>query len=253
MQRQSGFTVIEVILFLGFTAMLFLIALFGTSAFVGETRFGDSMRRLESYMQAQYDEVVSGQNPRSGAADCNSAGVVTTGGAGTSPGSNINCLLLGKVVLMTAASGTLDSYYVVGVEPSSPPPATASVAQVIEDYNPRIVPTEGKTTFEVPWGVTFTSGKRATMPNAATGVAFIRSPKSSQVMTYVFSIPNIMMFGVGGGLDPINNPAVSTGTTANYCFESPDTPKRSAALQILNGQGSVSITTKFNVDVSTLC
>ena len=119
MQRQSGFTVIEVTLFLGFTAMLFLIALFGTSAFVAETRFGDGIRRLESYMQAQYEEVVSGENPRAATADCNAAGVVTSGGGSTSPGSNTNCLLLGKALILTAGSETIDSYYVVGVEPTT--------------------------------------------------------------------------------------------------------------------------------------
>ena len=253
MQRQSGFTVIEVTLFLGFTAMLFLIALFGTSAFVAETRFGDGIRRLESYMQAQYEEVVSGENPRAATADCNAAGVVTSGGGSTSPGSNTNCLLLGKALIMTAGSETIDSYYVVGVEPTTAPPANAAVTSVIQAYNPRIVSTEGKTSFNVPWGITFTSGKRATVPSAASGIAFVRSPMSSQVVTYVFSIPNIAIFGVGGGLDPINSPATSTGTTASYCFESPDVPKRAAAIQILNGQGSVSITSKFNIVVSTTC
>jgi hypothetical protein len=253
MQRQSGFTVIEVTLFLGFTAMLFLIALFGTNSFVTETRFGDGMRRLESYMQAQYGEVVSGENPRNATADCNPAGVVTSGGGTTSPGANTNCLLLGKVIMMNPGSSTLDSYYVVGVEPASPLPASTATTTVIQNYQPHIVATEGKTSFDVPWGITFTSGKRATMPSAANGVAFIRSPVSSQVVTYVFSIPNIAVFGVGGGLDPINSPGTSTGTTANYCFESPDVPARAAALQILNGQGSASITTKFGITVSTTC
>jgi hypothetical protein len=255
MQRQSGFTVIEVTLFLGFTAMLFLIALFGTNSFVTETRFGDGMRRLESYMQAQYGEVVSGENPRDATADCTPGGNVTNGGGGTSPGSNTNCLLLGKVITMDAGSSTLNSYYVVGTEPAALPPASAAATTLIQQYRPQIVTTVGATSFDVPWGITFTAGKRATSPSAVNGVAFIRSPASSQVVTYVFKInpPGLGVFGNGGGVDPIGSPAVSTGTTANFCFESPDVPARAAALQILNGQGSASITTKFGITVSTTC
>jgi hypothetical protein len=233
--------------------MLFLIALFGTSAFVAETRFGDGIKRLESYMQAQYEEVVSGENPRPDTVDCNNTGTVITGGATTSPGANTNCLLLGKAIIMNPGSDAIDSYYVVGVEPAAPPSPTASLSTVIQTYNPKIVDTVGHSTYNVPWGIKFVSGKRQSVPSNATGVAFIRSPISSQVLTYVFAMPNINVFGTGGAVDPIASPGSSTGTTANYCFVSADNANKAAALQILNGQGSTSITTKDGVVVSTTC
>ena len=248
MQRQSGFTVTEVTLFLGFTAMLFLITLVGTGAFVREARFGDSIHRLESYLQAQYDEVVSGVNPRPDTVSCNTTGVVT--GLNSQPGTSQQCLLMGKMIQFDAGSDTVNTYYIVGTEPVTVD-STLPVSSIISLYAPRVVPDVGKDSFVSPWKTTFVQGKRSTMPDDADAVAFIRSPYSSQVITYVFRFVAFGAFGGPGG--PVGNPASSTGTTSSFCFRSADDGNKIAAIQIANGQGSNIISTKFDTTVAATC
>ena len=186
MKRDRGFTVIEVTLFLGISGMLFIIALLGTGAFVREARFGDSMRRLESFLQSQYEEVVNGVNPRPGTVGCNAGGNVTSG-TPTQPGTSTNCLLLGKVIVFTTDSDTVGTYYVLGFEPVTVD-TTLPVTSIIDSYNPKIVSSVGNDSFVTPWGALFRDDKKSVTPPNADAIAFLRSPYSSQVITYVFDI-----------------------------------------------------------------
>jgi len=251
-RHDSGFTVIEVTLFLGFTAMLFIITLLGTGAFVREARYGDSMRRLESFLQSQYSEVVSGVNPRPDTVGCNPAGNVTTGSP-TVPGTSDKCLLMGKLIVFTADSDTVDTYYILGIEPVSPPdPAVTPVSAIIESYNPKIVDTVGKESFESPWGMVFKDGSKSINPRNADAIAFIRSPNSSQVVTYVFDIKSDGWFAGGNGPTEASQVPRTTGATANFCFESPDNNKV-AAITLAVGQGSSVISTKYDTTVALSC
>lgn len=245
MKRQSGFTIIEVIIFLALTSMLFLIAILGTGAFVQQSRFSDGMRRLESYLQAQYEEVVSGVNPRDSTVTCSSGTSVVVPGA-SSPGTT-DCVLLGKLIYFTPGSDTLQSYYVVGMN-SQAYNTTDPVTTIIASLSPRPAESTNVSTFESPWGIRFVQGKRASSAGQMNAIAFLRSPVSSQVVTYVYSHPSI-----NSPITPFITSPLASNTTANFCFVSAENSNKVAAVQLGNGQGSSAFSVLFDTTTAASC
>jgi Tfp pilus assembly protein FimT len=245
MKRQRGFTVIEVSIFVGLTAMLFLIALFGTGAFVSQSRFSDGMRRLESYLQSQYEEVVSGVNPRDSSVTCVGGANNVISGA-SNPGST-NCILLGKMIYFSPNSDTVESYYVVGSNTQNYL-ITDPVTTIITSLSPRAVDGYNVSTFESPWGIEFVQAKRASGGPSPTAIAFLRSPVSSQVVTYIYRQPSVT-----APLSPFISSAQATNTTANFCFQSADNTAKIAAVQLGNGQGSSAFSVLFDTTVAASC
>lgn len=245
MKRQSGFTVIEVTIFLALTAMLFLIAFFGTGVFVSQSRFSDGMRRMESYLQAQYEEVVSGVNPRDSTVTCASGTSTVVPGA-SSPGTT-NCVLLGKLILFTAGSDSIQSYYVVGMNSQSYS-TTDPVTTIIASLAPRAADSTNVSTFESPWGIRYVQGKRASSGGPMNAIAFLRSPVSSQVVTYIYNQPS-----VNAPLAPFITSSLASNTTANFCFVSAENSNKIAAVQLGNGQGSSAFSVLFDTTTAASC
>jgi type II secretory pathway pseudopilin PulG len=245
MKRQSGFTIIEVTIFLALTSMLFLIAFFGTGVFVQQSRFSDGMRRLESYLQSQYEEVVSGVNPRDSTVTCASGTSNVVPGA-SSPGTT-SCVLLGKLIVFTGGSDTVESYYVVGMN-SQAYLTTDPVTTIITSLAPRAADNTNVSTFESPWGIRFVQGKRASSGGPMNAIAFLRSPVSSQVVTYVYNHPS-----VSAPLAPFISSSLATNTTANFCFVSADNANKVAAVQLGNGQGSSAFSVLFDTTTAASC
>src|SRR6266536_3229274 len=103
MTRAEGYTIIEVSLFLGISALMLAIALVGTGLSIRTTRFADSTRSLHAYVQQQYDDLLNGVNSRLGNEACNS-GVISTATPQT-PGTS-NCLYMGKLILFKPSTDT---------------------------------------------------------------------------------------------------------------------------------------------------
>ena len=116
-QRSEGYTIVEVSLFLGISALLLTMALVGTGLSIRTTRFTDSTRSLHSYVQQQYDDLLNGVNSRFGTESCTGGNVNT--GVSQTPGTS-NCLYMGKLVVFTQNASTVTSYNIVGTEPATP-------------------------------------------------------------------------------------------------------------------------------------
>ena len=64
-RSSAGYTIIELSLFLGISALLLVMAVIGTGATLRRTQFTDSTRSLYNYVQQRYDDVVNSVNDRS--------------------------------------------------------------------------------------------------------------------------------------------------------------------------------------------
>ncbi len=221
---EGGFTIIEISLFLAITALLFTIAVIGTGSTIRTVRFLDSGRSLEAYVQKQYSEIVSGVNPHGLNETC-SGGVVSSGSqnAGTS-----DCLLMGKLLLFQAGSSTVNTYYIVGTEPSNVSLAEPD-EQLVMDYAPKAIPANDVTTFDIPWLASMSGFKRLSDNQATNALALIRSPKSTNILTYTYKEPS----GVPTiALSSIVSSSANRNKSVNFCFKNADGQGAAARLAI---------------------
>lgn len=110
MKRYSeGFTVIEVTIFLAISGAMLMIAFIGTGMTAARQRLSDTTDSFQSYVQAQYDEVVKGVNTRgSSTGECPSESSVA--------GMSKSCTLVGRLLTLNFSGGvanSVTSHYVI--------------------------------------------------------------------------------------------------------------------------------------------
>lgn len=97
--RFGGFTVMEVLIVLGVTALLFFSAAAMIVGRQNRTAFEQSVRNIHSQIQAVIDEVVVGHYPNITGLQCTVTGSgprITAGSGGQ--GTNGNCIFMGRVI-----------------------------------------------------------------------------------------------------------------------------------------------------------
>jgi type II secretory pathway pseudopilin PulG len=249
---QAGFTMIEVMLFLAITGLLFLIGFWGTGFQVRNVRFTDGMRDLNSYLQQQYNLVATGANPREVTATCSNpgGGVSTppsfgTGGTTTTAGSSGSCVLLGKLMKFKPGSSDLVTYYVVGKRLDTSQLTGDDMTDLVNS-SPAISP-QATETYNVNWGLTFLQSGTASPNNLSQAFAFLRSPSSGKILSFAFSsntIDNNTAYGndsqlrVGGVLSS------STAQNAGFCFK--DSSDHKAIINLGSGQRSNALDLTFD-------
>lgn len=249
MVNDRGFTVVEVVLFLGITGLMLLGVFAGTNTLIANSRFQDSIFNLESYLQRQSEQAWNGVNPRT---NIKCSGSKVTSGNDT-PGTS-NCLLLGRVVIFrpsppatTDQANVVEAYDVVGSEPSVPTLGLTNDA-LLKLYDPQTVPVSVER-YEMPWGTYFRSGRRGA--SAVNAIAFLRSPTSSRQSTYHFQTAD-----AGTSEIPIQSYINSANSAeANYCVNGVGGPlnRYRAAINFGVAQGSGSIRANLNASAGSLC
>lgn len=260
--KRDGFTIIEVMIFLAISGLMLSMAMIGSGNLARQARFSDTVNSFHSTLQKQYEDVVNGVNTREvGSGGCSSGSPL--------PGTD-NCLLLGKVISFNDVGGSdITVRYVTGT-----PATTNALMTDLFMTNPR-VKAEAQSTIELAWGATFQVASRYTArasnnasdpfkpgyPSRAriNNIAFIRSPNSSQIVTYFFYSDSTALADVQNGLT--GTPAVivdgatwnhpfTTGTQATVCITNtedwPGASRPVAAIVFGTGQGSAALDTNFN-------
>lgn len=100
---QHGFTLIEVILFLAVSTLIFTGALVSIGGVVNTQRYDDSVTSLQDYLQGQYSIVDNVRNNRPDTLECTSGGGI---GSGTGmPRGTSDCFIVGRVINAQPADG----------------------------------------------------------------------------------------------------------------------------------------------------
>jgi len=263
--KQGGFSIIELSIFLAVSGLLLLIAFAGTTTTIATIRFKDSVNTVQSRLQQQYNDILSGVNPRSGNEAC-VASQVTSGSQ--APGRS-DCLLLGKIVTFQKDKNDFREYYVVGSEPASLA-SGLSADQILAAYKPTVVTSSGVEDFEIPWGATVYGTCRN--PNAATNACpaspravdsylLLRSPLSGEIKAYTFQSNNLSG-GAGAAIAPSSGPdypnlAVpgASLTAANICLRSADITNQFALLQVggTTSDGQSGISAQYDITAAQAC
>lgn len=251
-RSESGFTVVEISIFLAISALLLLVAFIGTGTTLSATRFTDSVRSLQSYFQEQYSSILNGVNERSGQEVCDAAtGQVTSSPTPQEVGQS-SCLLLGRLIQFQIGNAALDTYYVVGTQPASIPPSHTSSESILADYSPRAVQTVGASTFEIPWGATI-QGTKDTLGKAPNSYLWLRSPSTGEILSYAFY--SASGFPSGGDLSSIVAVAnrATTNVSATICVKPTDGLNTLAMISLTAGGGQGGITTTFDLPDTSNC
>lgn len=248
LQRSEGYTIIEVSLFLGISALLLALALVGTGLSIRTTRFTDSTRSLHSYVQQQYDDLLNGVNSRFGTESC-SSGVVSTGTSQT-PGTS-NCLYMGKLIVFKPSSSTVTTYNIVGTEPATVD-YSLSDEQLIYDFTPTVVTNVGVDNYSIPWLATVSGSKRTVDNKAVDAFALIRSPRSTRIVSYVYKEPSSAgSYSLASLINPsLPADANNISRAANFCISSADGLGQPSKIMVAGGQGQNEINVSFDAVAS---
>lgn len=116
-----GFTVIEVMIVLAVTGLLFVSAAALISGKQNQTAFSQSIRQIQSQIQQVINEVSVGYYPNLGNVQCNGAGgtVALTNASGTGQGANAGCIFLGKAMqfqIDTSSPEVFNVYSIAGLQ-----------------------------------------------------------------------------------------------------------------------------------------
>ncbi|MBL8160028.1 hypothetical protein JNJ66_06255 [Candidatus Saccharibacteria bacterium] len=245
-KKSGGFTIIEVMLFLAVSGLLLTVALIGTGSMMRQIRFSDSGRSLHAFVQGQYNDILTGVNPRTANAACAAS---ATSGAGSS-----RCLLLGKLIRFETDSDVVKSYPVIAtrIPDLAGADATLSDEQLIATAaQPVVIKNTGVEEFEIPWGAEIIGSRRTSDKQTANTYLLLRSPRSSRIVSYTFNATPTE-FNTMSSLTSRLTPAATQRAT-NYCFQGIETPGLPAMLIVAGGQGQNDIRLQFDVTPAGNC
>lgn len=181
-KKETGFTIIETMLFLAVSGMLVTVILVGSGVAIGQQRYRDSVSSLKSYLQQQYSETVNVTNDRSNNWACNDGAAVSeVEGAGGVPRGTSNCVIMGRFVTIDATGTKLSAANVIGVRQPGADEKASDLEELKENYALSVSPITPETA-EVSWGAQVVKPKTtAPMPFS---LLIVRSPLSGSVVTF---------------------------------------------------------------------
>lgn len=176
-QARSGFTIIEVMLFLAVTGALTVAILVGSGVAIGQQRYRDSVNSFKSLIQQQYGLIGNVVNSEADQPDCVQSGDSllfddsTLRSRGTS-----DCLVAGRFLFINGSQ--VLTYDVlaqppVGQLPTSDSSALASHALSIHSLEE----------YQVNWGAKIVEPESGN--DSVVSVLIARSPISGSTLTYV--------------------------------------------------------------------
>lgn len=149
-QKQWGFTIIELILFLGITGALFAGLMVGVNTSINTQRYKQSAASFKSALEEQYAEVTYPRNARDSSWACSAeAGIVSDPSNGTTRGTS-QCVLLGRFIEVEKDGTTIKTGDVVGIDPGVGTETVSSDIDILKAYTPRVSPINVSET-EVGW------------------------------------------------------------------------------------------------------
>lgn len=182
-QNNTGFTIIETMLFLGVAGALTVGILVGSGVAINQQRYRDSVNSVKSFMQQQYSEVTNVVNDRDGSEACGDNAVVVQPPAivTSQPRGASDCVMLGRYITITENGSKLNAVNVVGYRTVGAVEETSDIEEIKKNYKLGTA-TIGQDTVDVPWGATIVQ-EHTTQP-LALSVLILRSPLSGSIMTY---------------------------------------------------------------------
>lgn len=180
-KTDNGFTVIEVMLFLGVTGLLAIGVLAGSGVAIGQQRYRDSVNTFKSFLQEQYSESANVVNARTGEWNCGSNARVNEQANGGEARGTSDCVLLGRFISINETGKELRAANVTAYRVQGAEEANNDIEEIAENYRLAQSPVELEES-EVNWGATIVRPK-STNPQPIS-MLIVRSPLSGATLTF---------------------------------------------------------------------
>lgn len=170
---KTGFTIIEIILFLGISGALILGVLLGTGTSINTQRYHDSVSSLRSYLQQQYSEVMNVSN-NSTDSTCNSSLLSSRGQS--------ECVILGRYITTSNNGFRLNSSMVIGYLDPSIDVLSSDDVEALKEYNIVVSSATDNETYDIEWGASIVDTSTSPM---VFSMLILRSPSSGVIRTFI--------------------------------------------------------------------
>ena len=183
MGRQSGYTLVEVMLFFAITGLLILIVINGFSSSINNNRRIDTVRSFEGAIEKVYSSVRSGEAAR----PVDTSGKTLCKTKQAFPGASDECVILGKLLAFLSDQRRVSVYNVVAsITPDAACITSATGVEAIGCYEPVVLDmTTPQDTILPEWQARI---QTVTFPNTSGGwdndytmIALLRQPSSEVV------------------------------------------------------------------------
>ena len=272
-KQQHGFTIVELSLFLGISALVIVTLLTATTFSIQRQRFTDSVNGSQAFLQQQYNEVDVTLNNRSDKVCSAAESLASKRGAS-------KCVIVGKIIDLNPPINTnastnpnkehyIRSYYVIG---DIPVDADGYDINNITTLDPNfnltaISADDSNQQFIIPWGAVFTDQSvrdsggsiNRTGTTLVNYLLILRSPKTGLVQTlkYVGTTPLFNGADVVRALSPTDIREFDNADddpSVKACMQSADIVTATALLKIQPLGSQDAVTTQFDgVEVEGWC
>lgn len=176
---SDGFTIIEIMLFLGISGLMIFGILAGTGTAINQQRYRDSVNSLVMRLQQQYDDINGIQNSRTANWTCvNGLPADNEGVPGVSRGAS-GCVILGRYIVGSETS--LTTQPVIGQEVSNSD--AADDVKALVEMKP-VLSTTQQQTYPLEWNARMVQHSQGSTDAASFSMLIVRSPLSGSVRTF---------------------------------------------------------------------
>ncbi|MGA3150696.1 MAG: type II secretion system protein [Candidatus Saccharimonadales bacterium] len=254
MERVAwGYTIIEVMIVLSITAVLFASAMLVFSGQRSSTGFSQAMQSVNSKIQEYANRVVTGSYPGSSNYSCSVSS--TTGRAMLSSpptGSGLTCLFLGLAIQALPAQSSLQAYTVLGDKDIySGPQDTLSPVLTIDSAQPEpaITTISGNQTYVLTDNFTLDAGTTVLSSNAITTLGATLPNNSYDLVGFYNGLPGDSAASSSGtGALVLKAYACNSG---NGCSSQP--PQQSPQLKTCIEESNSTVCANSNIKQWNVC
>lgn len=182
MKRRSGFTIIEVTLFLAISAFLIIGLIVGTGATVSRQRYNDSVQDFAEFLRRQYSEVINVENGRTDKELCKNENT----GEFSDPDyhGRTGCLVYGRLLIFGRDPGKVEYYTVVGKDLGSEAAKHPDTLTALTATSPFLSPTTQSGEYLLQWGAK--AERAADSQSIRASILIVRAPENGSIYTYVY-------------------------------------------------------------------
>lgn len=241
-KTDSGFTIIEAMLFLGVAGALTVAILAGSGLAINQQRYRDSVNSLKSLLQEQYSETTNVVNDRIGTETCAEAVVVSPPDLVPAPQQRgtSECTVMGRFITIDATGKVVKTTSVVGYHAPGSAEQASDIAEIQTNYKLGLS-LLSQEEVDVAWGAEVVKPKSQGGEPQSLSMLILRSPLSGSIMTYTVD-------GIATNIISMVK-AENANKTVNLCLNAPSTAIAGGrmAVQIMpyaTNQGSIQVPTE---------
>lgn len=141
-RNSNGFTIIEVLIVLAVTGMLFVSAALLIAGRRAQTEFNQAIRQVQSQIQQVINDVATGYFPNTNSFQCSAggSGPVLTSGSGTQQGANSGCIFLGKAIQFGVTNTTPQQFAIFTIAGNQKTSGGNEVTSLAEAHPKAVAP-----------------------------------------------------------------------------------------------------------------